>query len=71
MKQVNWFPKKKRRSKKTHLFLGLLLGFLLSMAVQDKVIKIVIIYGVALVVFVVGEYINKRKQSGTDIAGPG
>jgi len=71
MKQVNWFPKKKRRSKKTHLFLGLLLGFLLSMAVQDKVIKIVIIYGVALVVFVVGEYIYKRKQSGTDIAGPG
>ncbi|MFV2081965.1 MAG: hypothetical protein ACC669_08860 [bacterium] len=69
MKQVNWFPKKKRRSKKTHLFIGLLLGFLLSMTVQDKVLKIVIIYGVAIVVFVAGEYMNKRKRSGTDIAG--
>jgi len=71
MKQVNWFPKKKRRSKKTHLFLGLLLGFLLSMAVQDKVAKIVTIYAVTIVVFVVGEYLYKRKQSGTDVAGPG
>jgi len=69
MKQVNWFPKKKRRSKKTHLFIGLLLGFLLSMTVQDKVLKIVIIYGVAMVVFVAGEYMYKRKRSGTDIAG--
>ncbi len=71
MKQVNWFPKKKRRSKKTHLFLGLLLGFLASMAVEDKVNKIVIIYGVAIVVYLIGEYLHKRKLSGTDIAGSG
>ncbi len=69
MKRVNWFPKKKRPSKKTHLFIGLLLGFLLSMAVQDKVLKIVIIYGVTIVVFFVGEYMYKRKRSGSDTAG--
>lgn len=61
MKNVNWFPRKRRP--KTHIFLGLLLGFLLSMAVQDKIIKIIIIYGVTILAYFVGEYIYRKKAS--------
>ena len=61
MKKANWVPKKKRPYK-THLFAGLLGGFLLSMLVEDKVQKLIIIYAVAGLAFVAGEYMIKRKQ---------
>jgi len=60
VKKKNWFPKK--RHPKTHLFAGLLAGFMLSMLVEDKVQKLIIIYSVAGLAFAAGEFMARKKR---------